>query len=188
LDLQETGKDIVRFLLADEFLAEASIVEASVHLPRRSRVWVAAFTGPSGGQVWRSTGLTDRAQALALAKQWEAEARAQRFSLGRTLRKPILRVRRQAPGTTPSGPLTQKEVALLLNLSERGVREIERRAFEKLRQHPLLRQVWQQYLDGELDEQQFVLTRQELKALFNVARTPEEWCLLEKVLHLIQSS
>src|SRR5439155_35193 len=113
-------------------------------------------------------------------------ARVHRFSLGRSLRKPILRARRQQPGTTPSGMLTQKQVAQLLNMSERGVREIERRAFQKLRQHPMLRQVWQQYLVGELDEHQPILTAEEIQALFTVARTPEERDLIQKVLRLIE--
>ena len=61
---QKAATAIVNSLLDDEPLAAAPVCEASVHLPRRSRIWVAAFTGPSGGQVWRSTGLTDRDQAL----------------------------------------------------------------------------------------------------------------------------
>jgi hypothetical protein len=101
LALPEAATTIVNHLLDEEPLA---VYEASVHRPQRSRVWVATFTGPSGGRIWRSTGMTDREQALALAKHWEAEARAQRVSLGRLLRKPILRVRGQKPGT---GLLTQ---------------------------------------------------------------------------------
>ena len=165
----------------------AELWETTVHRPRRSRVWVATFTGPAGGQVWKSTGLTDQDQAIRLAKSWEVEARAERARVGRTVRKPRLRVRRQEPGIEQSGSLTQREVALLLNMSERGVREVERRAFEKPRNHRLLRQVWRQYLAGELDEQQLMLTHQEIEALFDVTRTPEEWRLLEKVLRLIQS-
>jgi hypothetical protein len=176
----------VNTLLGDKPLAEASVCEASVHLPQRSRVWVASFTGPEGGQVWRSTGLTDHDQALVLAKHWEAKARAQRLGLGRSRRNPILRVRRQQPGTTLSGLLTQKEVAQFLHMSERAVRETERRAFEKLRQHPLLRQVWHQYQVGELDEHQRILTSEEIEALFNMIRTPEERFLIQKVLRLIQ--
>ena len=181
LDSPKAAATIVSTLLGEEPLAEAS-----VHLPQRSRVWVAAFTGPNGGQVWRSTGLTDHDQALVLAKHWEAKARAQRLGLGRPLQRPILRVRREEPGTAKSGPLTQKEVAQLLKMSERGVRAVERRAFEKLRQHPLLRQAWQQFLAGELDEHQLGLTPEEIEALFNMIRTPEERFLIEKVLRLIQ--
>ncbi len=42
---------------------------------------------------------------------------------------------------------------MVLKMSERGVREVERRAFKKLRDHPLLKQIWRQYLAGGLDEQ-----------------------------------
>ena len=74
----------------------------------------------------------------------------------------------------------------LLGMSERGVREVERRAFQKLRNHPLLRQVWQQYLAGELDEHQPVLSSEEIEALLNVARTSEELALIQKVVRLLQ--
>ena len=183
---QKSATAIVNTLLDDEPPVEGPVCEASVHLPQRSRVWVAAFTGHNGGQVWRSTGLTDHDQALVLAKHWEAKARAQRLGLGRPLQRPILRVRREEPGTVSSGMLTQREVARLLNMSERGVRAVERRAFEKLRQHPLLRQAWQRYLAGELDEHQLGLTPEESEALFNLIRTPEERGLIQKVLRLIQ--
>jgi len=180
---QEAARCIVRFLLDESPLTAALVSEASVHRPTRSRVWVATFTGPTGGQTWRSTGLTDRNQALLLAKRWEAEARVQRVAAGRTAAKPTLRVSRKEPGT--GGPLTQKEVALLLNMSERGVREVERRAFQKLFNHPLLRQAWREYLAGELDEDQWNLTPEEIYALFKLARTAEEWLLLKKVARII---
>ena len=186
LDSPKVAATIVSALLGERPLAETSVCEASVHLPQRSRVWVAAFTGHNGGQVWRSTGLTDHDQALVLAKHWEAKARAQRIRWGRPARKPILRVRREQPGSVRSGLLTQREVAQLLGMSERGVRAVERRAFEKLRQHPVLRQAWQQFLAGELDEHQLDLTPEEIEALFNLARTPEERGVIEKVLRLIQ--
>lgn len=144
--------------------------EASVHLPKRSRVWQAVFTGPEGGQVWRSTGLTDREQALLVAKQWEREARAEHAKLGRSPRRPAMCVRRTTP-LTGTGPLTQREVAMLLNISERAVKAIERRAIQKLRNHPMLREVWQQFLSGELDEDQLILTSEEVEALFHLART-----------------
>src|SRR5437667_3627152 len=108
-DTRTAAIALVEMLLDDEPLGEPPLCEASVHRPRRSRVWVATFTGPRGGQVWKSTGLMDRDQALLLAKSWEAEARGQRVSLGHTLRRPILRVGRQEPGSAISGLLTQKE-------------------------------------------------------------------------------
>jgi hypothetical protein len=175
---------IVEILLAQEPVAESRLVEASVHLPKRGGVWVAAFTAPTGGQHWKSTGLRNRDQALLVAKQWEREARAERARLGRTPRKPMLRVRRTEPGFGPP-LLSQREVAQLLHMSERGVREVERRAIEKLRRHPLLRDVWQKYLVGELDERQLVLTPEEIQALFGLAYSPEEQRLMRKVLALI---
>ena len=185
-DSRLTAMTIVRTLLDDLPPAKALVCEASVHLPRSGSIWVASFTGPSGGQVWKSTGLTDHEKALVLARRWEAEARAQRIRLGRPARKPTLRVRRDSPGAAKSGLLTQKQVALLLNMSERGVREVERRAFQKLRQHPLLRQAWRQYQARELDEQQLELTPEEIEALFSLARRPEEQRLVRKVLRSIQ--
>jgi hypothetical protein len=178
------AQEIVKVLLGEE-PSVGALVEASVHRPQRSRIWQAVFTGPEGGPRWRSTGLTDRDQALLAARKWEAEARAERARLGRTPRKPMLRVRRSEPGTGV-GPFTQKEVALLLGMSERAVREIEHRALQKLRRHPLLREIWQKYLVGELDEDQTILSQDEVEALFNLARTPEEQHLVRKVLALIQ--
>jgi hypothetical protein len=97
---------------------------------------VATFTGAAGGQVWRSTGLTDRAQALLVARRWEAQARAERATRGQRPNKPLGRIRQSAQGTTIG--LTQKEVSLLLGMSERTVRAIEHRAIQKLKNHPLL--------------------------------------------------
>ncbi len=85
---------IVELLLGDNGGVDTVVVEASVHRPHRSKIWVATFTGPTPGQqVWRSTGLTDRLQALALARQWEAEARQQRAEFGHQFKKPTVRVR-----------------------------------------------------------------------------------------------
>ncbi len=178
-NVNDIAEEIVGALLGDK--PPIPISEASVHRPPRGRVWVAAFTGPHGGQTWRSTGLTDRDQALLVAKKWEGEARAERAKLGRTLRKPTIRVCRSEPGTA-TGPLTQREVATLLGMSERGVREVERRAFRKIRNHPLMKKIWQQYLAGELDEEELVLTPEEVEAVLNAAQAPEEWDLVEKVL------
>jgi DNA-directed RNA polymerase sigma subunit (sigma70/sigma32) len=167
-----------------ELLGDMPVTEASVHRSKRSKVWNAVFSAPAGGQTSRTTGLINRDQALLVAKRWEAEARAQRTKLGGTAKRTILRVRRSA-NSTGFGPLTQKEVGMLLNLSERSVREIERRAFRKIRDHPLMRGIWQDYLSGELDEHQPTLSQEEIEALFHVARTPEERHLLQKVLRLI---
>ena len=172
---------LVKFLLDD---VGPSVCEASVHRPHRSHVWVASFTAPTGGQFSKSTGLRNRKQALLVARKWEAEARAQRTKSGLQTRKPLVRIRRLDSGDR-SG-LTQKEVAAFLELSERAVREIERRAFRKLRSHPLLRQFWREYLKGELDEGESKLTREEIQSLFNVTRTPEERRLIERIVRMIQ--
>ena len=174
---------IVRMLLEeDEAELRRPQMEASVHRPRRSKIWVATFTGPEPGKrVWKSTGLTDRRQALIVARGWEAQARQQRAAW-RGFHKPVLRVRPSDSG----GSLTQEEVALLLKMSVRGVREVERRAFEKLRSHPRLKEIWRQYLSGNLDEQaQPPLTHAEIDALWAGVHTPAEQSVVRKVLRLI---
>jgi|SRR5882762_2116653 len=173
--------------LANRLLNEDSwneISEASVHRPARSEIWQAAFTSASGGQRWKSTGLRDRNRALQLARRWEAEARAERERLGRVSRKPVLRVRHSGSGMSIG--LTQREVAQVLKISERAVREIERRALRKLLNHPTLRQIWQDYLSGTLEERDSRLTRVEIEALFALARDQEEYRVIEKALLLIQ--
>jgi len=178
--IKSMAEQVVAILL-DE--APVRLAEASLHRSKGSRIWQAAFTGPRGGQIWRSTGLTNREQALLLARKWEAEAREARGKLGGTAKKAICRVRRSASGARVG--LSQKEIALLLNMTERGVREVERRAIQKLRSDPLLRHIWREYLAGQLDEQQLTLTSDEIGALFNLARTPEERHVIRKVLRLI---
>jgi hypothetical protein len=171
-------------LLGENVLSKAILLEASVHRSRGSQIFAATFTGPEGGQVWRTTGLTDHDQALVLARHWEAEARAQRNSLGRTPSKPGTRVRHSQTGTRIG--FSQKEVAQILNLTERGVRAIERRALRKLFNHPRLKEIWNLFLSGELDEDSWALDPAEIAALFDLARTPEELRLIEKVLSIVQ--
>jgi hypothetical protein len=161
IDLKPAANRIVGTLLGDRPLASAPLLEASVHTAKRTKIWVASFTGPNGGQIWKSTGLTDYDQALALAKHWEAQAREQRAKLGRIPRKAGTRVARSRLGAGPSG-LTQAEVGQILGLSERAVRQIEVRAFRKLRAHPWLRELWREYSAGELDEQHWVLDPTEI--------------------------
>lgn len=148
--IRRAAQQIVRILLGEEPVAESRLSEASVHRSKRSRVWQAAFTASTGGQTWRSTGLTNRDQALLVAKKWEAEARTERARLGGAVQKPVWRVCRPA-SDTGLRPLTQREVAARMGMSERAVREAERRALQKLRQDPLMRQIWNQFLTGELD-------------------------------------
>ena len=184
--IRRTAIEIVNRLLEEQSVGVVPVTEASVHRPKRSRIWQAVFTSASGGQEWKSTGLTDRAQALLVARKWEAEAREQRARMGHTPRRPVWRVRRPASDTS-TGPLTQKEVAMLLGISERAVREIEHRALRKIRSHPLMREVWRQYLNGELVEAQLLLTPAEIEALFNLVSSTEERRLIQKVLRLTQS-
>jgi len=169
-----------------EFFLEADLREATVRRPPRGRRWIAVFSGAQPGkQVWQSTGLTDRAAALALALKWEAEARRERAASGALTRKPTIRVRRGS-GEAAAGLLTQEDVAALLGLSVRAIREIERRAFEKLRRHPVLQQFWRE-LGGDVREKvgSYDLSRPEVAALFGLARTPLERRVLHKMLGMI---
>ena len=179
------AQEIVRALLGDNQPPPIPVSEASVHRPNRGRIWIAVFTGPQGGQVWRSTGLADREQALLVARTWEAEARTLRARAGHANRTPVIRVRRSGQ-PLGDGPLSQREIGLLVGMSERAVRNVERRVIEKLRRDPVLREAWQEYLAGNLDEQHVILTRLEVEALLSLARTPEERSLVQKVLRLIQ--
>jgi len=169
-----------------EYLLDLS--EATVRRPPRGKRWIAVFSGVEPGkQTWRSTGLTDRAAALALAKEWEADARKRRAQSGRLPRKPTARVRYGSPEAA-AGLLTQAEAAAVLGISVRAVREIERRAFEKLRRHPALRRFWREYV-GETEEQpeerEAVLSDSEVDALIALARTRSERLALLKLLILM---
>ncbi len=171
--------------LLDEDELPAELAEASVHLPPRSHVWVATFQRPEPGkQVCRSTGSTDRLQALLVARKWEGEARRQRAAW-RGPRKPSIRI---GPSDTTGG-FSQREVALLMKMSIRGVREIERRAFAKIRNHPKTKEIWRQYLAGELDEEAHPppLTQEEIDALLALAHTPEKQAVIKKVIRLVQN-
>jgi hypothetical protein len=183
-------------------LPARTLLEASVRLPPRGRRWIAVYTGATPGQeVWRSTGETDRAAALAKALAWEAEARRRRAALGLGPRKPNLRVQRRPTGASAgniapgAGPLSQREVAMILRISERAVRAIERRALEKLRRSPLLRDVWAEHTgkdrlaEPELEgQQESELSPEEVAALFGLVRTEEERRALAKVLASIERS
>jgi hypothetical protein len=76
-------------------------------------------------------------------------------------------------------------VAQLLKISTRCVRQVERRAFKKLRNHPTLRRLWQEWTGGTLpsvEEAAYDLTREDLASLAALARTPAETTVLLKVL------
>src|SRR5438876_5545452 len=93
-----------------ELLLDPLLFEATVRRPPRSRRWVAVFTGPEPGkQVWRSTGLTGRSAALALARRWEEQARRQRAATGALTQE-----------ADDSGPARQRGSARGPTHSERG--------------------------------------------------------------------
>jgi hypothetical protein len=170
-----------------EILLNPGLIEATVRLPPRSGIWVAVYTGSEPGkQIWRTTGLTDREAALTLARKWETEARRQRAASSVLSRKPTIRVR-YGSGEAAIGLLTQKEVAAVLGLSVRAIREIERRAFEKLRRHPALRQFWREHVIGDVEEnvRSHDFSRPEVAALFGLVRTRLERRALHKVLGTI---
>jgi hypothetical protein len=88
--------------------------------------------------------------------------------------------------------MTQKEVAAVLRISERSVREIEKIALAKLRRHPALRSAWREWLTGEVEESSFTsesgwdLSRAEVAAVYGLTRTPEERRAVRKLLALTQ--
>lgn len=178
------SSQIINELLEGNDWARRLIGEASVHRPRRGRIWVASFTGAEG-QEWRSTGTADHSLALAKAKEFEAAARAQRANAAPAGRRLTRRIR-QVAEPYPRG-LTQREVGLLLGISERAVRVIEKRALRKLAGHPHLRDVWRQFLAGELTEQGHRLGALEIKALWGLTRSRAERDALRKALELVET-
>ena len=102
-----TSTTLVEILLAGGQRPSAkALIEASVHLPKRGRRWIATYRDGSGRQFWKSTGLTDRRAALIVAQKLEQDARRVRAEQG-DLDKPFLRA--------PHGSgLTQEETAIFL--------------------------------------------------------------------------
>lgn len=185
-------KEIVEILIqTDGPVSARHLIEVSVHLPRRGTKWVAAFRDETGRQVWRTTGLREREPALALAKEWESEAKRRRAAQPAAPPKTPIRVR-PGSGEEAIGLLTQKEVAMILRISERSVREIERRAFEKLQRHPALKDFWREWTTGEVAEavrrspSEWTLTRAEIAAVCALAGTTVERQALRKLLALTQ--
>ena len=162
------------------------LIEASVHRPRRGKLYVASFRDETGRQRWQRTGLSDRKAALILAQELEAAARRKRRLGPKQPQKALVRVR--AGGRTgPEGLFTQREVAALLRISERAVRNIERQAIEKLRRHPELRAIWQEWVKGGIKEgiapaANWELNHSEIAALYGLAQTPAERALLRRLL------
>jgi Sigma-70, region 4 len=182
--------EIVTVLIETESpLCARRLIEATVHLPTRSRRWVATFRDGTGRQVWRATGSRNRRNALALAKQWEREAKLKSAAQGAPLRKPTIRVR-HGSGERELGLMSQAEVAAVLRISERAVREIERRAFDKLRRHPGLRGFWREHTTGKIAEafsqaEKWALSQAEITAVYALARTPVEQRALQKLLAVV---
>jgi len=185
-----TAQQIVAYLLEAPTQVGSSVwlEEASVHLPRRGTSWVATYRDETGEKVWKSTGLTDHEQALALAKHWEEEARQRRRSAGAMTKKPTIRVRAGSAERTV-GLLSQREVGLILRISERAVRQAERTAFDKIRNHPLMKSFWAEWQGGEIEEAdhgfEWRLSQSEMIAVLALAQTPEEHQVLRKVIALV---
>src|SRR5215831_9683446 len=63
--------NLVEILIhADEPLCARDLIEASVHLPKRGSKYVAVYRGETGRRIWKTTGLRNRAAALAKARKW----------------------------------------------------------------------------------------------------------------------
>ncbi len=186
-------KEIVEILLQSDGPVDIEVLldEASVHLPTRGRRWVAAFRDETGRPTWRSTKLQNRAAALALAQGWEAQAKRRRAAQPAPPRKPTVRVR-PGSGERQLGLLSQKEVATIMKISERAVRQIEKSAFDKLRRHPALRNFWREWNTGEIEEAglepptEWALSQAEIAAIWALTRAPEERLALRKLLALTQ--
>jgi len=169
-----TATRIVEVLLDEQ--PNAALNEASVYLPPRSHVYVAAFTGPTPGErCYRTTGSTDRAEALQIARRFELEAKQKRAAYGHHFKKPTLRAR-QGEG------LTQREVAKLLGISTRAVYEIERRILQKLRNHPDLKRLWKQHLTGDLGEHDQSRKPMQVESCLSVGTKPFEIQLIREIL------
>ena len=101
-------------------------------------------------------------------------------------RKPTIRVR-PGSGERELGLLTQREVAVILRISERAVRAIEKRAFDKIRRHPELRDFWREWTTGEIKEaavsvpSEHSLTGTEIAAVYGLARGTAERQALRKL-------
>jgi hypothetical protein len=82
--------------------------------------------------------------------------------------------------------LSQAEVALVLGISERAVRAIERRALLKLRRMKIVRDLFTDFgpPPSTVHEDSEELTPDEIAALFSLARNDFERRVLLKVLFL----
>ncbi len=128
---------LVTLLLEELAPLKPFLPEATVHLPARGKIFVAAFWGPDGKQVWRSTGSKNRREALRIAQSWERQAR-----IGRSKKAP------HAPVFRLPAIRTQQQVAELMKLSVRSVAQAEKEALDRLRHNPELLQLWAEYRGG----------------------------------------
>ena len=174
-----TGTTLVEVLLSDSRRPSAkALVEASVHLPRRGRRWVATYRDGSGRQFWRSTGQTDRRAALIVAQKLEKSARQAQAEQGDAIRPSSER--------SHGGQFTQREIAILMGLSERAVRDIEKRALRKLKQHPALRALWRELVgEGATSTVDLELTDAEVAAICDLAQTRVERRAVDKLMALV---
>lgn len=123
-------------------------------------------------------------QAMTSWPQWLPETRSHPDLARRHAPK-------QMPAKTPKysrparGGLTQAETAKVLGMTERGVREVERRALEKLRNHPALRELWRDYTSAPVNETDCGLTSEEIRALFDLAINQEESNAITKIVAII---
>jgi hypothetical protein len=124
---------------------------------------------------------------MALAQEWEREARRKHGSGPRPLPKALVRVGSSHAATG----FSQHDVALIMKISERAVRNIERRAIDKLRRNPALRELWREWSLSEIEEGsgiQWRLSPSEIAALHGLAQTSAERRVVRKVMALIGST
>jgi hypothetical protein len=184
-------RELVQVLIeTDSPASSRALIEVSVHLPNRGTRWIAAYRDATGRRVWRTTGMRNRKAALTLGQRWEQAAKQKRLGQGALPRKPTIRVRRGS-AEHEVGLLSQAEVAAFMHITQRAVRDIERRAFDKIRRHPGLREFWNEWSTGKVEEAasqdlaDWALTRAEIAAVYALARTAEERQALRKLLALI---
>ena len=106
-----------------------------------------------------------------MGQRWEQEEKQKRLAQGALPRKPVMRVRRGS-AEHEVGLMSQAEVAAFMHITQRAVRDIERRAFDKIRRHPGFRDFWNEWLTGEVEEAasqavaDWALTRAEIAAVY----------------------
>ena len=154
---------------------------------------MATFRDETGNQVWKATGQRDRRAAQAIADELEAAAKRKRFAQGGPPKNLVLRVRRGS-GDRGRGPFTQAETAAIMRVSERTVRQLQKSAFTKLRNHPALKEFWREWQSGQVSEAVvptstgWVLSAAEIEALLTLARTPIEKHAIRKLIAFTSAS